>query len=258
MSANEQAPKEEQLQEQPLISHLVELRDRVLRSLVAVLVVFLAMVYWANDIFEFVAIPLTSVLAPDVQAQVLRPMDAFLVPFKLTFMIALFICVPYILHQAWAFISPGLYKHEISVTFPILISTVLLFYTGIAFSYFVILGFVFEFLVSIAPDSVTVAPDIGAYLGLVTSLCLAFGLVFEIPVAIVLLVISGVVTPGWLVEKRQYAIITNFAIAMIVTPADPYSMIMMAVPMCLLYEAGIIASRLFYRAGAAQKEQAAE
>lgn len=257
MSANQQAPQEEELQEQPLISHLVELRDRVLRALLAVIIVFLAMVYWANDIFEFVAVPLTSVLDPNVQAQVLRPMDAFMVPFKLTFMIALFICVPYILHQAWAFISPGLYKHEIRVTFPIIISTVILFYTGIAFSYFVILGFVFEFLVGIAPDSVTVAPDIGAYLSLVTSLCLAFGLVFEIPVAIVLLVISGVVTPAWLVEKRQYAIITNFAIAMIVTPADPYSMILMAVPMCLLYEAGVFASRLFYRKQAEQ-EQVAE
>lgn len=253
MSANEQAPQEEQLQEQPLISHLVELRDRVLRSLLAVIIVFLAMVYWANDIFNFVAVPLTSVLAPDVQAQVLRPMDAVMVPLKLVFMIALFICVPYILHQAWAFISPGLYKNEIRVTFPIIVSSVILFYTGIAFSYFVILGFVFEFLVGFAPDTVTVAPDIGAYLSLVTNLCLAFGLVFEIPVAIVLLVLSGVVTPAWLVEKRQYAIITNFAIAMIVTPADPYSMILMAVPMCLLYEAGIIASRLFYKAGAEQE-----
>lgn len=256
MSANQQ-PQEEELQEQPLISHLVELRDRVLRSLLAVIIVFLAMVYWANDIFEYVAVPLTSVLDPNVQAQVLRPMDAFMVPFKLTFMIALFICVPYILHQAWAFISPGLYKHEIRVTLPIIVSTVILFYAGIAFSYFVILGFVFEFLVGIAPDSVTVAPDIGAYLSLVTNLCLAFGLVFEIPVAIVLLVISGVVTPAWLAEKRQYAIITNFAIAMIVTPADPYSMILMAVPMCLLYEAGVFASRLFYRKKAEQ-EQAAE
>lgn len=253
MTAKERAPEEEDLKEQPLISHLVELRDRVLRAFIAVIVVFLAMVYWANDIFEFVAVPLTAVLDPDVQPQVLRPMDAFMVPFKLTFMLALFICVPYILHQAWAFISPGLYKHEIRVTFPILVSTVVLFYTGIAFSYFVILGFVFEFLVGIAPDSVTVAPDIGAYLSLVTSLCLAFGLVFEIPVAIVLLVISGVVTPAWLVEKRQYAIITNFAIAMVVTPSDPYSMILMAVPMCLLYEAGIIASRVFFKPAVEQE-----
>ena len=250
MTAKEKTPEEEDLKEQPLISHLVELRDRVLRAFIAVLIVFLAMVYWANDIFDFVAIPLTSVLDPEIQPQVLNPMDAFMVPFKLTFMLALFICVPYILHQAWAFISPGLYKHEIRVTFPIIVSTVILFYLGIAFSYFFILGFVFEFLVSIAPEDVTVAPDIAKYLDLVTSLCLAFGLVFEIPVAIVLLVLSGAVTPAWLVEKRSYAIIVNFAVAMVVTPAEPYSMIMMAVPMCLLYEAGIVASRMFVTAKA--------
>jgi sec-independent protein translocase protein TatC len=253
MTAKEKAPEEE-LAEQPLISHLVELRDRVLRAFIAVVIVFLAMVYWANDIYDFVAQPLVSVLDPNVEFLVLKPMDAFMVPFKLTFMIALFICIPYILHQAWAFIAPGLYKHEISITFPIIVSSVILFYTGIAFSYFVILGFVFDFLLSVAPESVTVAPDIAAYLSLVTGLCLAFGVVFEIPVAIVLLVLSGVVTPAWLVEKRQYAIIVNFAIAMVVTPSDPYSMILMAVPMCLLYEAGIIASRLFY---AARTEKAA-
>jgi sec-independent protein translocase protein TatC len=253
MTAKEKTPKEEDLKEQPLISHLVELRDRVLHAFIAVIVVFLAMVYWANDIYDFVAEPLVSVLDPEVEFLVLKPMDAFMVPFKLTFMIALFICVPYLLHQAWAFISPGLYKHEIRITFPIIVSSVILFYTGIAFSYFVILGFVFEFLLSVAPESVTVAPDIAAYLDLVTGLCLAFGLVFEIPVAIVLLVISGAITPAWLVEKRSYAIIVNFAIAMVVTPSDPYSMILMAVPMCLLYEVGIIASRMFVKVKAAQE-----
>src|SRR5690606_38359630 len=125
MTAQQQKSGEEQLEDQPLISHLVELRDRVLRAPVAVIVVFLAMVYWANDIYEFVAIPLTSVLNPDEEAviQVLKPFDAFMVPLKLTFMLALFICVPYILHQAWAFIAPGLYKHEIKVTFPIIVSS---------------------------------------------------------------------------------------------------------------------------------------
>jgi sec-independent protein translocase protein TatC len=249
---------EQDLKEQPLISHLVELRDRVLRAFLAVIIVFLAMVYWANDIYDFVAYPLASVLDPDVEFLVLKPMDAFMVPFKLTFMIALFICVPYILHQAWAFIAPGLYKHEIRVTYPIIVSSVVLFYTGIAFSYFVILGFVFDFLLSIAPDSVTVAPDIAAYLDLITGLCLAFGLVFEIPVAIVLLVISGAITPAWLAEKRPYAIIANFAVAMVVTPSDPWSMILMAIPMCVLYEAGIIASRMFYMPKTAKEKEAAE
>ncbi len=248
------AEPEQDLKEQPLISHLVELRDRVLRAFIAVIVVFFAMVYWARDIYDFVAYPLASILDPDVEFLVLNPFDAFMVPFKLTFMLALFICVPYILHQAWAFIAPGLYKHEIRFTFPILVSSVILFYTGIAFSYFVILGFVFDFLLVVAPDSVTIAPDIAAYLKLITGLCLAFGLVFEIPVAIVLLVISGAITPTWLAEKRSYAIIVNFAVAMIITPADPWSMILMAIPMCLLYEVGIVASRIVYRAKVVTEE----
>ena len=262
MNAKEKPPvdeKEQELKEQPLISHLVELRDRVLRSFIAVIVVFLAMVYWANDIYEYVANPLTSVLDPETVGMIsIKPLDSFMVPFKLTFMIALFICIPYILHQAWAFISPGLYKNEIRVTFPIIVSSVILFYTGVAFSYYVILGYVFEFLVSVAPEDVTVAPDMAAYMDLVMGLFLGFGLVFEIPVALVLLVISGVVTPADLVEKRSYAIIANFAIAMVITPADPYSMMLMAMPMCLLYEVGIIASRVFYKAKVEKEAKGSE
>lgn len=251
MSAKEKAAAEEtELKEQPLISHLIELRDRVLRAFASVLVVFLAMVYWKNDIYAFAAGPLTSILPPDVGEMIVtKPMDSFLVPFKLTFMVAVFVCIPYILHQVWAFISPGLYKNEIRVTFPIMVSSVVLFYTGIAFSFFVILGFVFTFLVGATPENVKYATDMAAYTDFVLGLSLAFGLVFEIPVAIVLLVVSGAITPAWLVEKRSYAIIANFAIAMVVTPQDPYSMILMAVPMCLLYELGIIASRFFYKAG---------
>lgn len=258
MTAKEKGPVEEELKEAPLISHLVELRDRVLRSFVAVIVVFLAMVYWANDIYDFVARPLVSILDPETESMIVtKPMDSFMVPFKLTFMCALFICIPYILHQAWAFISPGLYKHEIRVTFPIIISSVLLFYLGLAFSYFFILGYVFQFFVSMTPENVEVATDMAAYLSFVMSLFLAFGLVFEIPVALVLLVVSGVITPAWLAEKRSYAIIINFAIAMVVTPADPNSMILMGVSMCVLYEVGVIASRLFYKAKI-EKEAAAE
>lgn len=258
MNAKEKPVEDtEELKEQPLISHLVELRDRILHAFGAVILVFLAMVYWANDIYMFISVPLTSNL--DVAAGdgmiTTKPLDSFMVPFKLTFMVAVFICIPYILHQAWAFIAPGLYKHEIKVTFPIIVSSVVLFYSGIAFSYFVILGYVFEFFVKIAPENVTVATDIAYYVDFVMGLFLAFGLVFEIPVAIVLLVMAGAITPAWLVEKRSYAIIINFAIAMVITPSDPYSMIMMAVPMCVLYEVGIIASRFFYKAKVAQEAQ---
>jgi sec-independent protein translocase protein TatC len=248
MTAKEKAPGEEDLKEQPLISHLVELRDRVLRAFIAVIVVFLAMVYWADVIYAYAAGPLTSILPPEVGEMIVtKPTDSFMVPLKLTFMLAVFICVPFILHQAWAFISPGLYKHEIRITFPIIVSSVVLFYAGIAFSFFVILRFVFEFLVGATPENVRYATDMAAYTDFVMGLSLAFGIVFEIPVAIVLLVVSGVITPAWLVEKRSYAIIVNFAIAMVITPSDPWSMILMAIPMCLLYEAGIIASRMVYK-----------
>ncbi len=252
MTAKEKPPvaeKEQDIKEQPLISHLVELRDRIVRAFIAVIVVFLALVYWANDIYTFVAEPLTSVLDPAVGEHMIatRVLDPFLAPFKLTFMVAVFICIPYLLHQAWAFISPGLYKNEIRITLPIIISSVVLFYTGVAFSYFLILGFMFEFFTNIAPENVTVQTDITSYLDFVMGLFLAFGLVFEIPVATVLLVVSGVVTPDGLVEKRPYAIIGCFTVAMVVTPADPYSMVLMAIPMCLLYEAGIIASRMVYK-----------
>jgi sec-independent protein translocase protein TatC len=267
MTAKHNAPEQEELAEQPLISHLVELRDRVLRSFVAVIVLFLLLIYWRNDIYTFVSEPLTAVLDADIRIDdsgvnpaagedgliTTKPFDAFMIPLKLTFMVALFACIPYILHQAWAFISPGLYKHEIKITFPIIISSVVLFYLGMAFSYYVILGYMFTFFVSSTPEGVRVAIDIGAYLDTVMGLFLAFGLVFEVPVALVLLVMSGVITPAWLVEKRSYAIIVNFAIAMVVTPSDPYSMILMAVPMCVLYEVGIIASRVFYTAKVAKE-----
>lgn len=272
MNAKEKPVEDtEDLKEQPLISHLVELRDRVLRAFVAVIVLFLLLIYWRNDIYTFVSEPLRAVLDANIRVDdaglpapagedgmiTTKPLDAFMIPLKLTFMVSLFMCIPYILHQAWAFISPGLYKHEIKVTFPIIVSSVLLFYTGMAFSYYVVLGFMFTFFVGSTPEGVTVAIDIAAYLDTVMGLFLAFGLVFEVPVALVLLVISGVITPAWLVEKRSYAIIANFAIAMVVTPSDAYSMILMAIPMCVLYEIGIIASRVFYKAKV-EKDNAAE
>ncbi len=253
MNAKEKATEnqEQDLKEQPLISHLMELRDRILRSFIAILVVFLAMVYWASDLYDFVSEPLTSVLDPELGEHMIatRVLDPFLAPFKLTFIVAIFICIPYILHQAWAFVAPGLYRNEIRITIPIMVSSVVLFYLGIAFSYFVILGVVFEFFTNIAPDSVTVMTDITAYLDFVMGLFLAFGIVFEIPVATVLLVLSGVATPKDLVEKRSYVIVGCFAIGAVFTPPDPFSMALLAIPMCLLYEAGIIASRLVYKPG---------
>jgi sec-independent protein translocase protein TatC len=235
--------------ELPLVSHLVELRGRILRSIGVIFVVFLCMAPFANHLYEFVSAPLTAVLDPSIGERIIatRPLDPFLAPFKLTIMLALFLSIPYVLHQAWAFISPGLYKNEIRITLPIIVSSVVLFYLGIAFSYFVILGFLFKFFTSVVPNNVTIMTDMTAYLDFVMTMFLAFGLVFEIPVATVLLVISGVVTPKGLAAKRPYIIIGCFAVALFITPPDPFSQTMLAIPMCLLYEAGIIASRMVYR-----------
>lgn len=231
--------------EQPLVSHLLELRDRILRSVACVLVLFLIMFAWANEIYTFVSDPLTSQLENDIIST--NPMDPFMIPMKLTFMVSLFLSFPYILHQAWAFISPGLYKNEIRVTLPILVSSVLLFYGGLAFCYFVVLGFVFNFFINSAPDTVAVMTDMGAYYNFVMALFLIFGIVFEIPVATILLVLSGVTTPKDLVEKRPYIIVGCFVVAVPLTPPDPLSLFMMALPMWLLFEIGLLGSRFFYK-----------
>lgn len=240
MSAADNDPKE-----LPLVSHLLELRDRLLRAVACVLLLFLLMFAWANDIYEFVAGPLTSQLENDIIST--SPMDPFMIPMKLTFMVALFLSIPYILHQAWAFISPGLYSNEIRVTLPILVSSVLLFYAGLAFCYFVVLGFVFNFFINSAPDTVAVMTDMGAYYNFVMALFLIFGIVFEIPVATILLVLSGVTTPKDLVEKRRYIIVGCFVVAVPLTPPDPLSLFMMALPMWLLFELGLLGSRLLYK-----------
>lgn len=241
--------------ELPLVAHLLELRDRILRAAACVLLLFLLMFAWANDIYEFVAGPLTSQLENDIIST--NPMDPFMIPMKLTFMVALFLSFPYVLHQAWAFISPGLYKNEIRVTLPILVSSVLLFYAGLAFCYFVVLGFVFNFFISSAPDTVAVMTDMGAYYNFVMALFLIFGVVFEIPVATILLVISGVTTPQALTEKRPYIIVGCFVVAVPLTPPDPLSLFMMALPMWLLFEIGMMGSRLFYKPDADETPESA-
>lgn len=230
--------------ELPLVAHLIELRDRLLRSFAIVLVLFIVMYAWATDIYNFVSDPLTRQLENDIIST--SPMDPFLIPMKLTFMVSLFLSFPYILHQIWAFISPGLYRNEIRVTMPILISSVVLFYAGLAFCYFVVLGFLFNFFIQQAPESVEVMTDMGAYYNFVMKLFLIFGVVFEIPVATILLVLSGVTTPKDLVEKRSYIIIGCFVVAVPLTPPDPLSLFMMALPMWMLFEVGILGSRLLY------------
>ncbi|WP_028024246.1 Sec-independent protein translocase subunit TatC [Enterovibrio calviensis] len=232
---------------QPLISHLVELRDRLLRALLAVLVVFLGLVYFANDIYTFVSAPLvdrlpegTSMIATDVASP-------FFTPIKLTLVVSVFIAVPMILYQIWAFVAPGLYKHEKRLVMPLLASSSLLFYCGVAFAYFVVFPLVFGFFTSIAPIDVEIATDIASYLDFILALFMAFGIAFEIPVAIILLVWTGAVDPDDLRQKRPYIIVAAFVVGMFLTPPDIISQTLLAIPMCLLFEVGLFFSRFYKR-----------
>ncbi len=240
-------PDEKDAKEQPLVSHLVELRDRLLRCIICWFVVLLSLVYWTNPIFTFVSKPLTSVMGVGQQMIATKPLDGFLIPFTLTVMVAFFISIPYIMHQIWAFIAPGLYKNEIRITLPILISSIVLFYLGVAFSYELVLPMIFKFSVSTTPASVAVMTDISPFYDLVMRMFLVFGFIFEVPVATVLLILAGVVTPEKLSEHRGYVIIGCFTIGMIVTPPDVLSQSMVAIPMWMLFEAGVLAGRILKR-----------
>ncbi|KPN77187.1 twin-arginine protein translocation system subunit TatC [Shewanella sp. Sh95] len=232
-------------QQQPLISHLLELRSKLLKSIASVLIVFICSVYWANDIYHYMAIPLMqslplggSMIATDVAAP-------FFAPFKLTLVLSFFVAVPYVLFQIWSFVAPGLYKHEKRLVMPLLFSSTVLFYLGIAFAYFVVFPVVFGFFANTAPEGVQVATDISSYLDFVLKLFFAFGLSFEIPVAVVLLCWAGVTTPEDLKQKRPYIIVGAFVVGMLLTPPDVISQTMLAVPMLLLFEGGLFAARFY-------------
>jgi sec-independent protein translocase protein TatC len=238
------ASNQEQDTPMPLIEHLIELRQRLLVAVGSILFIFLGLIYFANDIYLIVSKPIrdqlpegTTMIATDVTA-------TFFAPFKLTAVVALFLAMPVVLHQIWKFISPGLYTHEKKVAIPILASSVLLFYAGIAFAHFIIFPIIMAFFVSSGPESITVTPDISQYLSIALALFFAFGAVFEIPVAIVLLVWSGVTSTADLADKRRYIIVICFIIAMLLTPPDPLSQSLLAIPMCLLFELGLLLARL--------------
>ncbi|RYV00896.1 twin-arginine translocase subunit TatC [Shewanella sp. OPT22] len=232
-------------EQQPLISHLLELRTKVLRAIGSILLVFICLVYWAQDIYHFLAIPLMSnmpatgsMIATDVTAP-------FFAPFKLTLILSFFIAIPYVLFQIWSFIAPGLYKHEKKLVAPLLFSSTLLFYLGIAFAYFVVFPVVFGFFTSVAPEGVHIATDINSYLDFVLKLFFAFGLAFEIPIGVVLLCWAGVTTVEDLKKKRPYIIVGAFVVGMLLTPPDIISQTMLAVPMLLLFEGGLLAARFY-------------
>jgi len=236
------------------LAHLVELRNRLLKSVLAVLVLFIALFPLRNDLFTLLADPLSKHLPPGTTMIAVQVASPFFIPLKLTALTALFIAIPFLLYQLWAFVAPGLYKHERRLVAPLVFSSTILFYLGAAFAYFAVFPIVFGFLAAAGPSDVNFAPDIGEYLSFVTSLFFAFGFVFEVPVAIVLLVIIGVVTPAKLAEFRRYAILIAFIVAAILTPPDVMSQFMMAIPIILLYEFGLFVSRFFYKAKMARAQ----
>ncbi|NWN83330.1 MAG: twin-arginine translocase subunit TatC [Halomonas sp.] len=231
----------------PLIEHLIELRSRLLRAVVAVLVIFLGLYAFANDIYIFVAQPLMALLPEGSQMIATEVASPFLAPFKLTLVTAVFIAVPYVLHQAWAFVAPGLYDNEKALAIPILASSVLLFYAGAAFAYFVVFPLLFEFFTQTGPENVTVMTDINAYLNFVLKLFFAFGVAFEIPIATFLLIASGATTVESLSKKRPYVVLGCFVVGMLLTPPDVISQSLLAIPMYLLYEVGLLFGRLARR-----------
>ncbi|HEV7489590.1 MAG TPA: twin-arginine translocase subunit TatC [Rhodanobacteraceae bacterium] len=233
--------------EQSFLSHLIELRERLLKAVGAVLLVLVALIPIANRLYAWLALPLIKHLPQGGTMIATEIASPFLTPIKLAFFVALFIAMPFILYQLWAFVAPGLYRQEKRLALPILLSAMVLFYVGCAFAYFLVLPAVFTFLTSVAPAGVAVMPDIGHYLDFVLVLFMAFGLCFEVPVVIIILVSLGVVTPAQLVKSRGYAIVGATVIAAVLTPPDVLSMLMLAVPMCALYELGIIAARMLAR-----------
>ena len=229
------------------VSHLLELRDRLLRALGAVLVVFIIAAPFANDLYEILAAPLMSALPEGNSMISTQPHGPFFVPFKFAFAFAVAVAMPYLLYQLWSFVAPGLYSHEKRLAVPILVSSSVLFYLGILFAYFAVFPLIFAFFTSSAPEGVAVMTDINLYLSFVLKLFFAFGLAFEVPVATVLLVKVGATTPESLATKRPYIIVGAFAVGMLMTPPDIFSQTLLAIPVWILFEAGLYFSRMVKR-----------
>ncbi|MHB0776723.1 twin-arginine translocase subunit TatC [Halomonas sp. WWR20] len=231
----------------PLIEHLIELRSRLMKAVIVVLIIFAALYAFSNDIYRFVADPLMALLPAGSQMIATEVASPFLAPFKLTLVVAVFASIPFILHQAWAFIAPGLYEHEKLLALPLLASSIALFYGGAAFAYFVVFPLLFDFFVHTGPENIAIMTDINQYLNFVLKLFFAFGVAFEIPIATFLLIWTGASSVESLSKKRPYVILGCFVIGMLLTPPDVISQSLLAVPMWLLFEVGILFARLVRR-----------
>ena len=230
-----------------LIAHLIELRGRVLKAVVSVFVVFLCLVYFTQDLYHWLATPLLDTLPENAQMIATDVASPFFAPFKLTMVLSFFIAIPVVLYQIWGFIAPGLYKNEKRLVAPLLFSSTLLFYLGMAFAYYVVFPLAFSFFTSVAPEGVVINTDISSYLNFVLKIFFAFGLSFEIPVAVVLMCWTGVTTPDKLRAKRPYVIVGVFVLGMLLTPPDIISQTLLAIPMWILYEFGILIGSFYSR-----------
>jgi sec-independent protein translocase protein TatC len=240
------------MEQDTFISHLVELRDRLLRALIAVAVVFVVIFTYpgSGPIYDFLALPLMKALPEGTKMIATGVVTPFLVPVKVTALVALIIALPFVLYQAWAFVAPGLYSHEKRLVLPLVIASSVLFVLGIAFCYYFVFGKVFSFINSFAPQSITPAPDIEAYFSFVLTMFIAFGVTFEIPIVVVALARFGIVSVEQLKQARPYVIVGAFVIAAIVTPPDVLSQLLLAIPMCLLYEVGLVFARVLAKPAA--------
>lgn len=234
---------EEVLEEGTFLSHLLELRNRLLYSIIAVLVVFVPLAFKSEMVYHVLAEPLLNVLPNQEGMVTINPLAAFLTPLKLSFYFAVILTIPFLLYQLWAFIAPGLYKHERKLVWPLMVSSTVLFYSGMAFAYFVVFPLVFKFLSGITPLGVKFTPDITQYQEFVFTLFFAFGLAFELPVAMVLLIRAGVINPDSIAKKRQYVVLAIFTVAMVITPPDVFSQTLLAIPMLVLFEIGLYVGR---------------
>jgi sec-independent protein translocase protein TatC len=255
-SADNREPEEEQLAEGTLMSHLLELRSRLMKAVFAIVIVLIALTPFSQRVFEYVSEPLRSVV-PSGQLIVTKVASPFLTPFKTTFFVALFIAMPYVLFQVWQFVAPGLYRREKRFAMPLLVSSILLFYVGIAFAYFVVFRVMFSFFLRVLPSGVAMTPDIDQYLDFVLEMFLAFGLVFEVPIAVFMLVWSGLVSLQTLTKARPYMLLVAFVVGLLLAP-DVFSQTLLAIPMYLLYESGLLLARFMLPEKARAIEKQAE
>ncbi len=236
--------QKEDLTTQPFMSHLIEFRDRVLRAFIAILIIFACLFSFSQELYLYVSEPIREYLPANSSMIATEVASPFLTPFKLTLVLSMFAAMPYILYQVWAFVAPGLYKREKKIVVPLFFSSVFLFYAGMAFAYYIVFPLVFMFFTSIAPEGISVMPDIRSYLDFVLKLFFAFGLSFEIPIAVVILSWMGAVDPDNLAKKRPYVFVLCFILGMLLTPPDIISQTLLAIPMWLLFEIGILFGRL--------------